>query len=399
MKKTSVLLIAAALILSSCGIIAQQASSDEGHRYQDGLYSSAPSFRTKAEKETSQKETEELINRTKASEIYLFGDRKDTIAIPENMSARIQYDQKVGGTVVTVGENPYDWRWDLENNYGYYYGPYSLGSSWYWSRHYSPFYSSWAFSPYWRWGYGSYWNRWGYSYWSGNRYFDPWFHDPWYGGWYDPWYYGGFYDPWYYGGFYGGYYGGYYGWYGPYYSHHFHHGWYDPYYHHHGHGPGHIIVSGSNKNRHYGMRAHTDGSSMRPSNSSGSSSIGRSTTAVRRGIGSSSTVSRSSSAGRSSSASRATSGRKSAPVYKRPESSTASGSTNNSYNSSSDSQRRSSENGYSRDSYNRNSSSSGSSYSRGSSSSGGFTRGGSGFSGGSSSGGGYSRGSSGGHRR
>ena len=388
MKKTSVLLITAALILSSCGITAQQASSDEGHRYQDGLYSSTPSFRTKAEKETSQKETDELIKRTKASEIYLFGDKKDTIAIPDNWSARIQYDQKVGGTVVTVGENPYDWRWDLENNYGYYYGPYSLGSSWYWSRHYNPFYSSWCYSPYWSsWGYGPYWSRWGYSYWSGNRYFDPWF--------YDPWYYGGFYDPWYYGGYYG-----YYGWYSPYYSHHFHHGWYDPYYHHHGHGPGHMIVNPDNKNRHYGMRAHTDGSSVRSSNSSGASSPGKSTVTVRRGIGTSSTVSRSSSVNRSSSVSRTTSRRNSAPVYKKPESSVASGSTNNSVNSSSDSQRRSSEIGYSRDSYNRSSSSSGSSYSRGSSSSGGgFTRGGSGFSGGSSSGGGYSRGSSGSHRR
>ena len=390
MKKTSVLLIAAALILSSCGIIAQQASSDEGHRYQDGLYGSTPSFRSKAEKETSQKETDELINRTKASEIYLFGDRKDTVAIPENMYARIQYDQKVGGTVVTVGENPYDWRWDLENNYGYYYGPYSIGSSWYWSRYYSPYYSSWCYSPYWSsWGFGPYWNRWGYIYWSGNRYFDPWYYDPWY---YGGWYYGGWYDPWYYGG--------YYGWYGPYYSHHFHHGWYDPYYHHHGHGPGHIVISpGNSRNRYYGLRANTDGSNVRASKPSGSSGAGRSTVTVRRGIGTSSSVSRSSSTVRSSSASRSTSGRKSAPVYRRPESSSASGTVNSSYNSSTDSPRRSSESGYSRDSYNRSSSSSGSSYSRGSSSSGGFSRGGSGFSGGSSSGGGYSRGSSGGHRR
>ena len=395
MKKTTVLFIAAALILSSCGIIAQQASSDEGHRYQDGLYSSAPSFRTKAEKETSQKETEELINRTKTSEIYLFGDKKDTIAIPENWSARIQYDQKVGGTVVTVGENPYDWRWDLENNYGYYYGPYSLGSSWYWSRHYSPFYFSWGYSPYGSsWSFGPYWNRWGYSYWSGNRYFDPWFYDPWY---YGGWYYGGMYDPWYYGGYYG-----YYGWYGPYYSHHFHHGWYDPHYHHHGHGPGHISSSpGIKQNRHYGMRANTDGSNPRVSRSSGSSSVGKSAVTVRRGIGTSSSVSRSSSTSRSSSVSRATSGRSSAPVYKRPASSGRPESTKGSYNSSSDNNRKSSESGYSRDSYNRNSSSSGSSYSRGSSSSGGgYSRGGSGFSGGSSSGGGYSRGSSsGGHRR
>ena len=72
MKKTSVLLIAAALILSSCGITAQQASSEQGHRFQDGLYSSSPSFRTKVEKESSQKETDELISKTKTSEIYLF---------------------------------------------------------------------------------------------------------------------------------------------------------------------------------------------------------------------------------------------------------------------------------------------------------------------------------------
>ena len=113
MKKTSVLLIAAALMLSSCGITARQASSDDGHRFQDGLYSSSPSFRSKEEKETSQKEADDLVSKTKSSQIYLFGDRKDTIAIPQNMSARIQYDQKIGGTVVTVGENPYDWRNNL----------------------------------------------------------------------------------------------------------------------------------------------------------------------------------------------------------------------------------------------------------------------------------------------
>ena len=385
MKKTSVLLIAAALILSSCGITAQQASSEQGHRFQDGLYSSSPSFRTKTEKESSQKETDELISKTKASEIYLFGDRKDTIAIPENMSARIQYDQKVGGTIVTVGENPYDWRWDLENNYGYYYGPYSLGSSWYWSRHYSPYYSSWGYSPYW--------NRWGYSYWSCNRYYDPWYYNPWYysSGWY------GWYDPWYYGGYYGGYYGWYYGWYNPYYSHHLHHGWYDPHYHHHG--PGHI-TSGpeSGRNKHYGLRAHTERSTVRATGSdrpSSSTSVGRSTASVRRGIGSSSSTSRSVS--RSTSSSRSTAaGRSSAPVYKKPASSASS--SRPSYNSSEDS-RRDSESSYSRGSYSRGSSS-GTSYSRGSTSSGGFTRGSSGGFSGGSSGGGYSRGSSsGGHRR
>ena len=381
MKKSSVLIIAAALILSSCSALTQIASSDNGHRFQDGIYNNTPAFRSKEEKIESQAETQALAQKTRESQIYLFGDKKDTVAIPQDMSAIIRYDQKLGGTVVTVGENPYDWRFDLENNYGYYYGPYSLGSSWYWSRHYSPFYAL-DFAP-WR-----------------------------YRGWYDGWYYGGWYSPYYYGGFYGGWYdpwywGSHWGWYDPWYSPYYC-GWYggwDPYWghhHHHGHGPGHISSSpGIKQNRHYGMRANTDGSNPRVSRSSGSSSVGKSAVTVRRGIGTSSSVSRSSSTSRSSSVSRATSGRSSAPVYKRPASSGRPESTKGSYNSSSDNNRKSSESGYSRDSYNRNSSSSGSSYSRGSSSSGGgYSRGGSGFSGGSSSRGGYSRGSSsGGHRR
>ena len=185
MKKSSMLLIVAALVLSSCGTAAQYASSDNGQKFQDGIYSSGPSFRSKQEKAEDLAATEALVEKTKSSEIYLFGDRKDTVMVPENFSARIQYDQKLGGTVVTVGENPYDWRYDLENNYGYYYGPYSyyynpysIGSSWYWSRHFDPWY----------------WDTWSYS---------PWRYSSWhyYNSWYEPWYYGGywgFYDPWYY---------------------------------------------------------------------------------------------------------------------------------------------------------------------------------------------------------
>ena len=148
MKKTSLLLFLAALMLSSCGTAAQWGSSENNQRFQDGIYSNSPSFRSKEEKDQSKTETDALITKTKESAIYLLGEQKDTIMIPENFSARIQYDQKVGGTVVTVGENPYDWRWDLENRYGYFYGPYSVGSSWWWSRHYSPFYGPYR-SPYW----------------------------------------------------------------------------------------------------------------------------------------------------------------------------------------------------------------------------------------------------------
>lgn len=258
MKKSSMLLIAAALVLSSCAATAQLASSDNGHSFQDGIYSSSPSFRSKTEKAEDQAVTNALVEKTKASEIYLLGEKKDTIMIPDNFSARIQYDQKLGGTVITVGENPYDWRYDLENNYGYYYGPYSIGSSWYWSRHYNPWY----------------WDAWSYH--------SPWRFNRWYyhSSWYDPWYYGGFYDPWYYGGWYGGwnpYYPYYAGWYGGigWYPHHHHH--------HHHHHPGHISGGPSDKNHFRGQRYQTG--SERLASGGGSS--------IRGGAGVRSSVSRS----------------------------------------------------------------------------------------------------------
>ena len=213
MKKSSALTIAIAVILSSCGTTAQLSSTGNSARFQDGIYSSSPSIRTAQQKQEDEAKTEELIQKTKESAIYLFGDKKDTVMIPENMSARIQFDQKVGGTVVTIGENPYDWRNDLENNYGYYYGPYSIGSSWYWSRHYSPWY----------------WNSWSYAPWR-------------YSGWYDPFYMSGWYDPWYYGW---PHYHHYCGWYG---------GW-DPHWGH-GHYPGGSIPE-SNRDRWHGLRAGT----------------------------------------------------------------------------------------------------------------------------------------------
>ena len=100
------LLIAAALVLSSCGMATQFTSSDNGQRFQDGIYNSTPAFKSKQEKQEDIAETDALIEKTKASEIYLLGDKKDTVMIPENFYARIQYDQKLGGTLITVGENP-----------------------------------------------------------------------------------------------------------------------------------------------------------------------------------------------------------------------------------------------------------------------------------------------------
>ena len=232
MKKSSALLIAAAFILSSCGTVAQYASSDNDQQFQDGIYSNTPAFRTKVEKEESKSDTQALIEKTQESPIYLFGDKKDTVMIPKDMSAMIRYDQKLGGTVVTVGENPYDWHNNIDP--WSYYTPYSVGSSWYWSRHYNPWYGD----PW-------YWNSWAYT---------PWH----YRGWYDPWYYGysGWYDPWYYGGYYGGWYGG---WYNPYYGYMYPHyaGWYggwDPYWGHHHH---HIHVGPIKDDNWHGSRHST----------------------------------------------------------------------------------------------------------------------------------------------
>ena len=106
MKKSSVVMIAAALILSSCGTFTSLISSADGQKFQDGIYANTPDFLTKEEKNAGKAETEALIAQTKESPIYLFGDKKDTIMIPDNYAATIKYDKSIGSTVVTVGENP-----------------------------------------------------------------------------------------------------------------------------------------------------------------------------------------------------------------------------------------------------------------------------------------------------
>ena len=236
MKKSSLLMIVSAILLTACGTASRYAASSGSARFEDGIYSSAPSFMSKESREVSKKETDALVEKTKESKIYLFGEKKDTVMIPENMSARIQYDKGIGSTIVTVGENPYDWQNHI--NPWTYYTPYSIGSSWYWSRHYDPWY------------YGSwYWNSWTYAPWR-------------YSGWYDPFYLGGWYDPWYYG--YNGWYGG---WYDPWYGYMYPHyaGWYggwDPYWghhHHHHHNPPHHGSVTVNRDRGAGSRREATG--------------------------------------------------------------------------------------------------------------------------------------------
>lgn len=199
MKKSSVLMIAAALLLSSCGTLTKLISSGDGQEFQDNIYGSKPEFIAKEDKEKSKAETEDLIAKTKESPIYLFGDKKDSIMIPDDYAATIRYDRQLGSTVVTVGANPYDWRNNI--NPWSYYTPYSIGSSWYWSRHWDPF---WSMSPL---GYG--WH-------------DPWYYGGYWGRWYDPWYYSGYWNGWY---GYPYYYAGWYGGFGPHWGiHHPHFG-------------------------------------------------------------------------------------------------------------------------------------------------------------------------------
>lgn len=397
MKKNSVMAIAAALILSSCGTLTQLADSGKDQQFQDGIYNKTPDFMSKEDRKAGKAETEALIAKTKESPIYLFGDKKDTVMIPENYAATIRYDRSLNSTVVTVGENPYDWRNNL--NPWSYYTPYSIGSSWYWSRHWSPF---WSMSP-WRY---SWHDPWFYG-WS-----DPWYYGGYWGRWYDPWDYWGYwgwYDPWYYGGYWGGYwyphYAGWYGGFGPHWGHHYHPG-----------GPGHGHGGHFSSNRWYGPRNETqaDGRVFTSSEK----------TTYRRGIGSSSSVSRgvtgSSSSRSSITASKASGGTSaarravtrqnvsvsgtqssskpvstgSAPAYRRPSvSNRTSGESTYTRGSGSSSQSRGtvssgSTTTRSSSSYDRSSSNS---YSRSSSSS--STRS-SGYS--SGGGGGYSRGSSGG---
>ena len=173
--------------------------------FSDGIYSSAPSFRDRGQEAASKSDLQALAEQTKASQIYLFGDHKDTVVIPDNMAATIRYDKNIGTSIMVAEFDPYDFT-----------------AGWYVDRY--------------RWN--SYMNlgMWNSIYYSG--WYDPWYyssiHNPWYySGWYDPWYYGGWHDPWYYGY-------GYRGWYDPFYGymHPRYCGWYggwDPHYHHHHH--------------------------------------------------------------------------------------------------------------------------------------------------------------------
>lgn len=267
MKKNLMLLFAAAVMLNSCGTAAHLASSDQEHKFQDGIYSSSPDRITRSEKVTSKAKTDSLAAMTR-------------LIIPDNTQPvtveKIKPLQKSDATtIIVVNDNPWDWRNNIDVWYSY--NPYSV-----WNHRYS---SSW------------YWNSWAGPSWH-YRWNDPWYYrwnDPWYHGWADPWYYR-WNDPWYYGWadpwHYRWHDPWYCGWGDPWHHHHwgYHYPYWGPHYgpiHHHkpGFGPGH----GHEKPKDIwvGNRHKTES----PDVSSGRSSD-RTVTTNRRGIGTSSSTSR-----------------------------------------------------------------------------------------------------------
>ena len=195
MKKRISILAAAAAVLSSCGAASYTSSS--GQRFEDGIYS-RPRVEDTQKLMASKSETDELVQKTRSSEIYLStdrtdGHRTDTLFIPEDKAAVINFSGT--GTSVTVMDDPFEQVYF--NTYPWtYYRPYTF-SSFYWDP----------------WYYGRYWG-----------YYDPWY----WGGWYrDPWFWGvglawdlWFYDPWFWGPAYPWYphYCGWYGGWGPTYT-------------------------------------------------------------------------------------------------------------------------------------------------------------------------------------
>lgn len=264
MKKRITILIAASFAFMSCGTALYTSS---GQKFSDGIYS-MPVAENKLETAESQKETEELIEKTRNSRIFLSSEtsdkqRTDTLLIPEDKSAIISFSGT--GTTVTVTDDPFDY---------VYFNTYP------WSYHRPVVFSSYRWDP---WYYGRYWG-----------YYDPWYWDPWYS--YSPWHFGfGFYyDPWYWDPWYWGM--SYHPW------HHHYCGWYGGWGPGFG-GPGHVH-GGYGRDVYFGHRSATgfsgSTSSGRPRNSaytsSGSRTSSRTPAPNRTGIASSSHRSSSSAA-------------------------------------------------------------------------------------------------------
>ena len=206
-KLTALAVMAASVILSSCGISAQYAENASKQKFQDGAYKTVIAS-TSADEDSHLAMVDELKEMTKGSKLYIKTGNTDTLFIPERMSATLKFSKRDTSTVVTlmdVEDSWYTYRPWYSSYYSWGYPFYMDSFAWHSWYHYHPFG---FYHPY------SYFTPWSHIY---TGYYDPWF--MWDMAFYDPWYSPfngyGFYSPYDYPYFslYSGYYGGYYGYY------------------------------------------------------------------------------------------------------------------------------------------------------------------------------------------
>ena len=112
MKLSLYLLIPAVLAATACGSTAALSS---GQRFNDGIYYAGSQVsrqeKQTADTESGDKEVNDLVSRTKSSEIYLFSDEKaDTVVIPQNKTATINFDN-ANISSITITDDPFDNAW------------------------------------------------------------------------------------------------------------------------------------------------------------------------------------------------------------------------------------------------------------------------------------------------
>ena len=152
MKTNILTLICTVLALSACGTASQYASSQ---KYQDGFYSSHSKAEVQKEIAATKADIDKLVSQTESSRIFLKSGQADTLFIPENMSATLNFNKQNDGTSITVTNAPV---------YSLYPDSFAAGFA-------AGVNSSW---PYW----GSSW------YWGSRYYWDAWYCNPWYSSWY-----------------------------------------------------------------------------------------------------------------------------------------------------------------------------------------------------------------------
>ena len=268
-KKIGILIAGAAFALASCGTMSYTSSS--GQRFTDGIYS-RPATEDSQKLIAAKAETDELVQRTRESEIFLNteitdGHRTDTLYIPEDKSAVINFSGT--GTSVTITDDPFDQT---------YYSIYP------WTYYRPVTFRSMFWDP---WYYGRYWGYYDPWYWGG------WAYDPWYRGWgfgfiFDPWYY----DPWFWGPACRPWYPHYCGWYGSWGPGL---GWHGPGHVHGGHGRDvffghsgatgmHGTISSARPRNQYTSSIRTDGNTRTPVNRRGFSTTSSTSRRTASGI-------------------------------------------------------------------------------------------------------------------